>query len=1454
MSTRHPLMKTLRNLALLLAASATLLHGQSYQWSNFVGKSGGPGNVDGNGSSARFLSPRGIAVDASGNVFVADTHNKIIRKITKTGVVTTFAGKRNSVGSVDGTGEAAAFFSPEGLALGPGGTLYVADGTTVRKITSAGVVSTLAGLAGENGTEDGTGPAARFDELEGITVAPNGTIYAVEYDNCTIRKITPAGVVTTLAGMAGESGTADGTGSEARFNYPTSITADKNGVLYVADADSNTIRKVTAGGVVTTFAGMAGASGSADGTGGAARFDYPMGVTADSQGNLYVTDNNSATIRKITPAGVVTTLAGMAGQYGNVDGTGSAARFNDLSGIVADATGTLFVTDDNSTTVRKITQAGVVTTLAGMPANRGKTNGTGGDARFSIPQGVTVDASGSIYIMDVGNYQVRKATSAGVVTTYAGTGSSGVVNGPAAEARFGYAVDVAADASGNVYVADTYKCIIRKISSSGDVSTFAGTVDGYGSVDGTGAAARFRNPMGIAVGADGTVYVSDFADCTIRKITPAGEVTTLAGQPTFYGSLDGTGAGARFAQPQGVAVSASGDVYVADSLNHTVRKITPAGVVTTLAGLAGAPGSADGTGSAARFRTPSGLAVDAGGHILVADTGNHTIRKISPAGVVTTLGGLASFATDADGLGSAARFSSPQRICSASTGVVYVADRYNNRIMKGVPLPEIGIAQPAQTDLVDGTSSIDFGTVTAGQTTVKTFTLRSDSASGLAGLSLSVTGAHAADFTAAGLSSSTLAAYGETTFTVTFHGNTAGARTATLHVISDDSDEGSFDIALKGSTDYRPVVTSAPQPASRLEGQSVDFQVTASHPHGAVTYQWFKNGAKIAGATQSQIELQNLKITDAGTYGVKVSFAGQTAEHTATLAVVKPTNALLVAPVGGKLDLVVPYGGPATFEWTKNGMIIPNVTGNKLSLTSLPVTADNVIYLCRVLRPEGGTLQVGSFVVRVFDSKPVVTQVQNMPDGAVGKPYTHQISVDGGLQFTPTAYAAAGLPPGVKVNPKTGLISGIPTVAKDYKIIVKASNSKGSHASLEDIITITPLADTVVGSFTGLVGRHPMLNENLGGRLDLTITSTAAITGSITLGTKSHSFKGQLVSGVSPLTADIAIPRTGHTALSLHLDIAPLGQVILSSSRVTSGLSAVSISGWRQVWRATGAAPLNPATATPKLFTFGLRAPAMEGVPAGDGYGTFTLARDGKVIVAGKTCDGEKFTCSTFVGPQGQILVFQTLHTPKGSLCGTLDIDPADTGALNADVLEGSVSWSRPENTKSRVSPAGFGPVDLTAFGGRYTPPTEPALVLGLTVNVDKAMITFADGGLAGASINPNVVGFDILAGNKPLLPASLSLGNPGSVKITKLDAKTGLFTGSFVLNDNELRTGPAFNGKMLSRTASFSGILTTDSMGPVGVGHFLLPEMPRDAMPPLPATTPATSTMLSGSVTLEKK
>ena len=246
-------------------------------------------------------------------------------------MVTTLAGLAGAAGSADGTGSAARFRDPRGVAVDSAGNVYVADYSnhTIRKITPAGVVSTLAGLAGNPGSDDGTGNAARFSQPAGVAVDSAGNVYVADTFNHTIRKITSAGMVSTLAGLAGSLGSEDGPVSGARFNHPYGVAVDSaSGNVYVADSANHTIRKITPAGVVSTLAGLAGNPGSADGIGSAARFNSPYGVAVDSAGNVYVADSHNNTIRKITPAGAVSTLAGLAGMVGSADGTGSAARFN----------------------------------------------------------------------------------------------------------------------------------------------------------------------------------------------------------------------------------------------------------------------------------------------------------------------------------------------------------------------------------------------------------------------------------------------------------------------------------------------------------------------------------------------------------------------------------------------------------------------------------------------------------------------------------------------------------------------------------------------------------------------------------------------------------------------------------------------------------------------------------------------------------------------------------------------------------------------------------------------------------------------------------------------------------------------------------------------------------------------------------------------------------------------
>ncbi|ACB77889.1 NHL repeat containing protein [Opitutus terrae PB90-1] len=654
---------------------------ESYVFTRYAGNPNDTpyGSTDGFGDSARFAAPRSIAVDASGTLYVADAASSVIRKITAEGMVTTFVGTAGQRGSADGIGAAARFQGIDGLAIDARGNLYAVDFTdhTVRKITPEGVVTTLAGSAGDHGTQVGHGGEARFDSPMAVAVDRWDNLYVGQMGDGAIRKVSPDGNVTILAG-AGKAGSADGDSASARFSGSDGLAVDGTGNVYVADLFNHTIRKITPDGVVTTLAGVARESGFADGAGAAARFYYPRELSIDAYGNILVADEGNCAIRKVSPSGVVSTVAGKTGLSGSDDGV-DAARFSLPRGVAVSRTGDIYVADSGNSTVRRIAVGGAVTTFAGRPGGPGYANGSSETAQFYFPTGIAIDQNRNVFVADSYNNVIRKITPGGVVTTVAGLGGVfGSAEGSGAAARFGVPAAVAIDAAANLYVANRQTHVIAKIAPDGAVTFFAGSPGLSGSTDGNARTeARFNGPTGIAVGPSGTIYVADFDNHTIRQISPAGMVSTLAGAAGQPGTADGTGSAARFYAPAAVTVDRAGMIYVADSWSSAVRKITPDGVVTTVV-------RQPYDGEPERLYLPFGIAAGHDGSLYIADTGNSTIRQIRPDGSMVTIGGGMRQEGKQDGRGGEARFLNPYGVAVDAAGHLYVADSGNNLVRKGV--------------------------------------------------------------------------------------------------------------------------------------------------------------------------------------------------------------------------------------------------------------------------------------------------------------------------------------------------------------------------------------------------------------------------------------------------------------------------------------------------------------------------------------------------------------------------------------------------------------------------------------------------------------------------------------------------------------------------------------------------------------------------------------------------
>ena len=562
----------------------------------------------GDGTNAQLNLPAGVAVDTFGNVYIADTSNHRIRKLDTNGIITTVAGNGNFAYSGDGgPATSASLKSPSGVAFDSSGNLFIADkaNNVIRKVNPSGIITTVVF------SSQITSPTGVAVDGAGNLFIPTGSV---------IRKVNPSGQLTTVAGTSSGGYTGDGGfATNATFNTISGVAVDTSGNLFIADKNNNAIRKVNTNGIITTIVSIAGG------------LSAPLGIVVDSTGNLFIPSGN--VIRKVATNGLITTVAGNgAGGYSGDGGPATSASLFAPSCVAVDTSGNLFIADTSNYSIRKVDTNGIISTVAGVAGSFGD-GGSATDAILSNPQGVAVDAAGNLFIADTSTYRIRKVDTNAIITTVAGSGVGGYSGdgGFATNANLFYPLGVAVDAAGNLFIADQNSQRIRKVDTNGIITTVAGNgSNSYNGDGGFATNASLYNPSGVTVDTSGNLFIADQSNHRIRKVDNNGIISTVAGKVTSGGSGDGGFAtNANLFYPLGVAVDAAGNLFIADRFNQRIRKVDNNGIIITVAGngTIGYSGD-DGFATSARLQYPSGVTVDAAGNLFIADQSNQRIRKV----------------------------------------------------------------------------------------------------------------------------------------------------------------------------------------------------------------------------------------------------------------------------------------------------------------------------------------------------------------------------------------------------------------------------------------------------------------------------------------------------------------------------------------------------------------------------------------------------------------------------------------------------------------------------------------------------------------------------------------------------------------------------------------------------------------------------------------------------------
>ena len=626
--------------------------------------------------------PSGVARDASGNIYVSEPLSCRIRQINKAGLISTFAGTGICGYSGDhGPAKTARIGNVYGMALDRHSNLLISDGTRIRKITPGGVISTVAGNGTYGYSGDG-GPAtqASINAPLGVFGDPLGNIYIADTGNNVIRKVDTAGIIHTVAGNGTSGFSGDGgPATSAQFNFPWNVVADAKGNFYISDVNNQRVRMVNSAGTIDTYAGNGsyGNTGSG-GSATAAAIGPPTGLMIAS-GQLYLSTNSQAVWVVDLTTQIITLIGGTGGPGFNGDGNSAlTTTFTQPDGLALDGEGGLLVADSGNNRVRDISSNQLVSTIAGGDVNDGGRAVQAGLNFWAQFPHITVDKAGNLYIADGGNCRIRKVTRNGIVSTIAGTGICGFSGdgGPATSAMLSFPEAVAVDSVGDVFIADAGNYAIRKIDTTGTITTFLST---YLYTNGAEAA----RAVSLVIDGSGNLYASD-GFSVIWKISPSGSTNIVAGVLFNIGyNGDGIPATQAFLSiPQGLAIDSTGNLYIADWLNDRIRKVDTSGIISTIAGDGTQGFGGDGgLASAAMLSLPTDVAVDAKGNIYIADWLNFRVREVDSSGVIDTLAGSGSYGYNGNGLPANQTNMFPTNVAAAGASV-YVSDLGSTRVRR----------------------------------------------------------------------------------------------------------------------------------------------------------------------------------------------------------------------------------------------------------------------------------------------------------------------------------------------------------------------------------------------------------------------------------------------------------------------------------------------------------------------------------------------------------------------------------------------------------------------------------------------------------------------------------------------------------------------------------------------------------------------------------------------------